>query len=280
MLALPALKGLCAVSPVAVSTQTPTPIQMEATKPDTQRKPLHSEKGADPMSGTPVAALWEGTGGAAGVPVPAPEGGAAVHTATNYDKWDMLDLSDDEDVSDCHPNIDGKLWLRLKKEKQHRKWEEEDAEMYKLDREQEARKKKMEDVTAEIGRRQEAGFGDAVGALQEQIGTIAGEMEAAAKKRTKMEERATWRSSEVATVADGELVTPARVALDRQEEIAELPLAERMAKAEEGKTAGTALFKASKWDEAQAAYSDGFDYVRLLEHPYAHPQFPPPHVSK
>ena len=57
---------------------------------------------------------------------------AAAHTATNYDKWDMLDLSDDEDVSDCHPNIDGKLWLRLKKEKQHRKWEEEDAELAQL----------------------------------------------------------------------------------------------------------------------------------------------------
>ena len=141
---------------------------------------------SEPMAGTPVAAIWEGTGGdAAGVPA-APEADGSKHTATNYDKWDMLDLSDDEDVSDCHPNIDGKLWLRLKKEKQHRKWEEEDAEMYKLDREQEARKKKMDDVTAEIGRRQEAGFGDAVGALQAQIATIAAEMEAAAKKRTKM----------------------------------------------------------------------------------------------
>ena len=36
-------------------------------------------------------------------------------------------------------------------------------------------------------------------------------------------------------VADGELVTEARKALDRQEEIAQLPLTERMAKAEEGK---------------------------------------------
>ena len=36
----------------------------------------------------------------------------AVMSATNYNKWDKLDLDDDEDVSDCHPNIDGKLWLR------------------------------------------------------------------------------------------------------------------------------------------------------------------------
>jgi hypothetical protein len=26
---------------------------------------------------------------------------------TDYNKWDKLDLDDDEDVSDCHPNIDG-----------------------------------------------------------------------------------------------------------------------------------------------------------------------------
>ena len=74
------------------------------------------------------------------------------HTATNYDKWDMLDLSDDEDVSDCHPNIDGKLWLRLKKEKQHRKWQEEDAELHALEQEMAARKKKLGDVEAEIQR--------------------------------------------------------------------------------------------------------------------------------
>jgi hypothetical protein len=192
---------------------------------------------------------------------------AAKHTATNYDKWDMLDLSDDEDVSDCHPNIDGKLWLRLKKEKQHRKWEEEDAELAQIEQEQAARKKKIDDVQAEIQRRMDAGFGDAVDALQGQIGTIAGEMEAAAAKMTKMEERKKWRSSEVAEVADGELVTEARLALDRQEEIAELPLAERMSKAEEGKTAGTALFKQEQWAAARDAYSDGFDYVRLLDHP-------------
>lgn len=203
-----------------------------------------------------------------GAPADGSAGGDSVgHTATNYDKWDMLDLSDDEDVSDCHPNIDGKLWLRLKKEKQHRKWEEEDAELAGMEVEQTARKKKMDDVQAEIQRRQEAGFGDAVDALQEQIATIAGEMEEAAKKKAKMEERKKWRSSEVAEVADGELVTEARKALDRQEEIAQLPLAERMAKAEEGKTAGTALFKQSQWAAARDAYSDGFDYVRLLELP-------------
>ena len=195
------------------------------------------------------------------------DGTAAAHTATNYDKWDMLDLSDDEDVSDCHPNIDGKLWLRLKKEKQHRKWQEEDAELAQMEQAQAARKKKIDDVQAEITRRQEAGFGDAVDALKEQIATIAGEMEQAAKKKAKMEERKKWRSSEVAEVADGELVTEARRALDRQEEIARLPLAERMAKAEEGKTAGTALFKQSQWAAARDAYSDGFDYVRLLELP-------------
>eukprot|EP01045_Picozoa_sp_COSAG04_P005279 COSAG04_NODE_242_length_19007_cov_3.089433_11_plen_109_part_00 len=102
------------------------------------------------------------------------EGGVAAaesttsHTATNYDKWDMLDLSDDEDVSDCHPNIDGKLWLRLKKEKQHRKWQEEDAELHALEQEMAARKKKLGDVEAEIQRRKDAGFGDeqSLGALQ------------------------------------------------------------------------------------------------------------------
>ena len=191
------------------------------------------------------------------------------HTATNYDKWDMLDLSDDEDVSDCHPNIDGKLWLRLKKEKQHRKWQEEDAELHALEQEMAARKKKLGDVEAEIQRRKDAGFGDeqSLGALQAQIATIAGEMEESARKKAKMEERKTWRSSEVAEVADGELVSEERKALDRQEEIAELSLEERMAKAEEGKAAGTALFKQQQWAAARDAYSDGFDYVRLLEQP-------------
>ena len=68
------------------------------------------------------------------------------------------------------------------------------------------------------------------------------------------EERKTWRSSEVAEVADGELVSEERKALDRQEEIAELSLEERMAKAEEGKAAGTALFKQQQW--AAAAHRD------------------------
>jgi len=187
-------------------------------------------------------------------PVAEPSASAASHTATNYDKWDKLDLSDDEDVSDCHPNIDGKLWLRLKKEKQHRKWQEEDEQARQWDAEQAGRVTKMAELQEEIQRRTDAGFSDGLAPLREQVATLAGEMEGARKKKDKYLERKKWRSSEVAEVdQSSEVKTAERIALERQEEVAKMSRDARMSKAADGKEAGTALFKKQQWAAARDA---------------------------
>jgi tetratricopeptide (TPR) repeat protein len=166
--------------------------------------------------------------------------------------------------------LTGKLWLRLKKEKQWRKWQEEDEVAAAFPMQQAALVTKMEGLEAEIARRDEAGFGGNVDALREQIAGVAGEMEALKTKQDKYEDRKQWRSSEV-SVEDEEFAvkTPEQVALEKQDDIRRSRIGrdERIAKAVAAKAAGTALFKAKKWAEASEAYADGFDYVRMFDDP-------------
>jgi len=65
-------------------------------------------------------------------------------TTTNYNKWDNLDLSDDE--KDFHPNIDNNLMIRLKREKREKMRAEEDHIIARLETE------KSPEADAEIER--------------------------------------------------------------------------------------------------------------------------------
>jgi len=178
-------------------------------------------------------------------------------TRTNYDKWDKLDLHDDEDVSDCHPNIDGKLWLRLKREKKEKEWHEEDMRVQELKQQQAEREAKLADLKAKID------GGDT--SVQGEYDDVSKWYENANAQLEKFAEKFKWRSTEVSQLAEeGETEESKIVA--RQTEIHKLPLEERLVKAAEGKAAGTVGFKAGDWVVAMEQYGAGLEYVVKIDH--------------
>jgi tetratricopeptide (TPR) repeat protein len=182
---------------------------------------------------------------------------------TNYDKWDKLDLHDDEDVSDCHPNIDGKLWLRLKREKKEKEWYEEDQRAAECQQQQAEREPKL----AELQKKLDSGDETARSEFED----VSKWYEAGKETLVKYEEKKQWRSTEVSELAE-ESVTVESKKVARQEEVAKMPIEERLVKANEGKEAGTALFKQQKFEDARDAYHAGFELVVKIDYFLDHPE--------
>ena len=63
----------------------------------------------------------------------------------NYSKWDNLDVSDEEeDGKDCHPNIDKKSWVRLKKQKREEERRLQREKLEKLTKDRDEKKERLE----------------------------------------------------------------------------------------------------------------------------------------
>ena len=180
--------------------------------------------------------------------------------ALNYNKWDKLDLHDDEDVSDCHPNIDGKLWLRLKREKKEKEWYEEDVRTGELVEQQAGREAKLAELKAKLA----AGC-DGADAVQAEVADITKWYETGKDTLAKLAEKKKWRSTEVSQLAEEGTSVESEV-VARQVDVHKLPLEERLTKAAEGKEAGTAAFKAKDWAAARDAYHTGLEYVVKIDY--------------
>ena len=167
----------------------------------------------------------------------------------DYSKWDHLDLSDDDDVSDCHPNIDEKLWRRIQNEKKQGEWDKEDQRHAQLLVDRKAAEVHKEELTSKLAAAGEAGEGvaEAAGTLEK----FCSNMAMREKEIAKLEFDHKWRSTNAAVIQEPEGEKSAEaLALEKVEGIEKMELDARIEEAVARKEAGTVAFKAKNWQEA------------------------------
>lgn len=180
-----------------------------------------------------------------------------------YSKWDHLDLSDDSDVEDCHPNIDEKLWRRIQKEKKEKEWAEEDVKKAGMVKEQEAALVKQKELQAVLTSEDASKVAAAAGELE----SLTEQMTMRGKEVDKLETLFKWRSTNAAVVGDGDTDNAEHQKLEFLAKVEKLPVEERISHATYRKEAGTTLFKEKKWQDAADKYQEGWDFLRTIASP-------------
>ena len=128
----------------------------------------------------------------------------------NYNKWDNIELSDDED--DLHPNIDKESWFRMKHRSRIEREEREDEEMKqiaKIDAEDNARiailTARLKALEGNSADDEDAEFED-VDALKGEGGELLANMELRKKRVEEIKERRKWNIDNICKTVEEKTV--------------------------------------------------------------------------
>lgn len=117
--------------------------------------------------------------------------------SAKYNKWDNIELSDDE--SDCHPNIDKDSWFRMKHRSRVEREENEDAEKTKLEAQNKSDSERLAEVKERLAEEEEEEDKEA---LEEEIKDIEASIAKRQKRLDEMEANKKWNVDNMCHVVE------------------------------------------------------------------------------
>jgi len=117
--------------------------------------------------------------------------------SAKYNKWDNIELSDDE--SDCHPNIDKDSWFRMKHRSRVEREETEDAEKTKLAAQNKGDSERLAEVKERLAEEEEEEDKEA---LEEEIKDLEASIAKRQKRLDEMEANKKWNVDNMCHVVE------------------------------------------------------------------------------
>lgn len=145
----------------------------------------------------------------------------------NYNKWDNIELSDDE--SDCHPNIDKESWFRLKHRTRIEREEKEDREILKFEKLNDEDDSKLSILNGKMSRIQNGDDSENledIESLRFQISEIKMAMEKRNKYIYDVKEKRKWNIDNICQVKEEKTILSSHVPTSLKAEDFKVPSTE------------------------------------------------------